>query len=400
MISKIIEDNLPDEAVVRALANQDLGEKIHLVAIGKAAWTMAAAASRYLGDKIQTGVVITKYNHSQGAIPRTTIFEAGHPIPDENSVEATKAVLTLAEKLDNDDKLLFLVSGGGSALFEAPMDGISLEDIAAHTGTLLAGGADISEINTIRKRFSKVKAGRFATLCEPANIFAIILSDVLGDRPDAIASGPATSDTSTKEEAIYIAKKYGLDLSPAHKTLLEIETPKTIDNVTAIVTGSVRSLCESAATSALAFGYTSYILTTSLDCQAAEAGKFLGAMARDSHFQRPCAIIAGGETIVHVTGNGKGGRNQELALAAAKSIAGLENTVIFSLGSDGTDGPTDAAGGIVDGKTKASLAAQGLNIDKILADNDSYNGLKAVNSLLITGPTGTNVNDVAVVLCM
>ena len=406
MIGKIIADNMPQKSVENALKGQDFSQSnIYIVAIGKAAWTMAKSAVDFIGDKVKEGVVITKYGHSLGEIPKMTIYEAGHPTPDENTISATTAALALVESLGAGDVVVFLVSGGGSALFEAPQDGISLEDLATLTNALLASGADITEINTLRKRMSKVKAGRFAELCKPANMFAIVLSDVLGDRLDIIASGPAAPDQSTSAEALYIVDKYGLKLSASQLDYLHCETPKTTDNVKTIITGSVRSLCESAAACAKELGFTSYILTTSLNCEAADAGKFLSAIALDihrgiSHFQKPCAVIAGGETVVQVTGSGMGGRNQELVLSAACGIAGLEDTVIFSLGSDGTDGPTDAAGGIVDGDTVAKLAAHGLNIDKILANNDSYNGLKSVGGLIITGPTGTNVNDVAVVLCM
>ena len=414
MVSTIIADNMPSKSVKNAISTHDFGDsKVYLVAIGKAAWTMAKAACDYLGDTIKEGVIITKYDHSQGDIPRMQIYEAGHPVSDENTVIATNAVLNLVGSLGVGDTVLFLVSGGGSALFEAPLDGVTLQDMAALTNEMLASGADITEINTVRKRLSKVKAGRFAEICKPANIFAIVLSDVLGDRLDTIASGPAAPDKTTSEEAFYIVEKYGLKLSPGQAKHIKNETPKAVSNVKAIVTGSVRSLCESAAACAKALGFTPYVLTASLNCEAAEAGKFLAAIAYDIqdtqvdlckeqliHFQKPCAIIVGGETVVKVNGNGKGGRNQELALSAARGIAGLCDTVIFSLGSDGTDGPTDAAGGMVDGDTVARLGAIGVNIDKILANNDSYNGLKAIDSLIITGPTGTNVNDVAVLLCM
>jgi len=406
ILANIIAENMPQKAVINALVTHKLeSNKIYLVAIGKAAWTMAKAACDYLGDKIEKGIVITKYNHSMGDIPKMEIFEAGHPIPDENTVAATLAALSLVKNLNKDDEVLFLVSGGGSALFEAPLDGMTIEDLANLTNTMLTSGADIVEINMIRKRMSKVKAGRFAALISPAKVTQIVLSDVLGDRLDTIASGPAAPDTSTKEEALAIVKKYGLQLTPLQTELLGHETPKTADNVKTAITGSVRSLCESAAASAKALGFTPYILTTSLNCEAAEAGKFLASVAHDTqhgitHFKKPCAIIAGGETVVKVTGSGMGGRNQELALSAARGIAGLANTVIFSIGSDGTDGPTDAAGGIADGETMTMLAAQGINIYNTLVNNDSYHGLKAVDGLIITGPTGTNVNDVAVVLCI
>jgi len=365
---------------------------------------MARAAADFLGERLASGVVITKHAHSQGDIPGLEIFEAGHPTPDENTLKATQRALALAESLGEGDELLFLVSGGGSALFEAPLEGIALEDLAALTDRLLASGADIMEINTIRKRFSRVKAGRFAEICSPAKVFSIVLSDVPGDRLDAIASGPAAPDTTTSAQALAIAEKYGLQLSARQKSCLALETPKKIGNVETAITGSVRSLCESAAKAAEALGYTPYVLTTVLNCEAAEAGKFLASIAADTQnltnsFAKPCAIIAGGETVVHVKGSGKGGRNQELVLAAAKGIAALENTLVFSLGSDGTDGPTDAAGGIVDCATAARLRDQGFDIDKVLSNNDAYHTLQAVDGLIVTGPTGTNVNDVSVALC-
>jgi hydroxypyruvate reductase len=299
--------------------------------------------------------------------------------------------------------MLFLVSGGGSALFEAPLDGITLEDIQNITGHMLASGADIVEINMIRKRFSAVKAGRFAQLAAPAKVFAVILSDVLGDRLDSIASGPAVPDKSTIEDALKVADKYNLQLSDLHKNYFKQETPKEITNVVTAITGSVRTLCESAAKVAENLGYTAVVLTTTLNCEASEAGRMMASIANDvkngtSSFKAPCAIIAGGETVVTLKGKGKGGRNQELALAAAKGISGLDGVVILSLGSDGTDGPTDAAGGIVDGETVSKLKEGGHDIDKILANNDAYNGLKATDGLIITGPTGTNVNDVSVIL--
>jgi len=406
LIKNILADNMPEESVIKALKSHDFGaRKIYLVAIGKAAWTMARAANDYLGDKIEKGVVITKYDHSMGELARLEIFEAGHPTPDDNTVLATQKAIDLVTNLTVNDEVLLLISGGGSALFEAPIDGVSLAELASLNEAMLASGADIVEMNMIRKRLSKVKAGRFAMMCQPANVFAVVLSDVLGDRLDTIASGPAAPDLSTSEDALKVVKKYNLQLTEAQKTYLTNETPKTVDNVKTVITGSVRALCESAASTAEALGFKPYILTTMLNCEASEAGRFAAAIAVDTvngsnHFQRPCAIIVGGETVVNLKGSGQGGRNQELALSAATGIAGLENTLIFSLGSDGTDGPTDAAGGIVDGTTVASLAKLGHNVDQILANNDSYHGLKAVDGLIITGPTGTNVNDVAVILCL
>jgi len=404
MIKTIIADNMPRHAVENALKSHNFSGNIYLVAIGKAAWTMAQAASDFLGDRLVKGIVVTKYDHSGGELPRIDIYEAGHPVSDQNTFDATAHCIELAKGLDENDELLFLVSGGGSALFEKTLDGISLQDLQDVNSQLLKSGADIVEINMVRKRFSAVKAGRFAQLVAPAKVFAVILSDVLGDRLDSIASGPAVPDNSTVEDAAKVVDKYNLQLTGLQRNYLLEETSKVIDNVKTVITGSVKTLCEAAEKAAKELGYNPIVLTTLMNCEASEAGRLMASIAADTvngrnSFARPCAIIAGGETVVTLKGEGKGGRNQELALAAAKGIAGLENVLIFSLGSDGTDGPTDAAGGIVDGTTVAQLKQKYIDIDKILANNDSYNALQAIDSLIITGPTGTNVNDVTVILC-
>jgi len=407
IIKDIIVENMPTEAVINALQEHKFSGRIHLIAIGKAAWTMAKAASDCLGDRLVQGIVVTKYEHSRGVLPRIAIYEAGHPVSDENTIAATEKCIELAASLSAEDELLFLVSGGGSALFEKPMDGISLSDVQNISSQLLECGADIVEINMIRKRLSAVKGGRFAMLAALCRIFSIVLSDVLGDRLDTIASGPAAPDYSTVEDALRVIEKYNLKLTEHQRKYLMVETPKEIINVETVITGSVRTLCESVKKSAELLGYTPFVLTTTINCEAKEAGRLLSSIAADicsgnSSIQRPCAIIAGGETVVTLNKNGlygKGGRNQELALAAAYGIADLKDVVIFSLGSDGTDGPTDAAGGIVDGMSFGKLKAQGLDAEKILANNDSYHGLQAIGALIITGPTGTNVNDVSVILC-
>lgn len=387
----------PDEAVSKAIDEIRISEgRLIMIAAGKAAWAMANAARQRLGERIDEGCVITKYDHVMGEIPGILCLEAGHPIPDRNSFMATRQAIAMVSDLKSEDQVLFLISGGGSALFEDPL--IPEEELYELTQQLLASGADIVEINTIRKRLSRVKGGRFARLCAPAKVEAIILSDIIGDPLDMIASGPAYPDSSTWQEADAIIHRYGLKLSPLAMEHLRQETPKVIDNVTTYVTGSVSELCRSAAQMAEQLGYRSIILTDRLTCQAKEAGSFLGAIARTHAQDGPLAFIAGGETVVQLTGTGKGGRNQELALAAADQIAGLDQVMIFSLGSDGTDGPTDAAGGIVDGSTKQRLADQGIDLFQSLKNNDAYHALKAADALIITGPTGTNVNDVAVLL--
>ena len=396
IIQSSLQAVLPDEAVRRALKTfAPQGGKVLLVAAGKAAWQMARAAVETLG-RVDGGVVVTKYGHGKGAIPGVACYEAGHPVPDENSFAATEKALELVRGLTAEDTVLFLLSGGGSALFEKPLlPGAELQDI---TNQLLASGADIVEMNTIRKRLSGVKGGRFAQACAPARVFSIVLSDILGDPLDMIASGPAVPDTSTCAQALAIAEKYHLRLSEQARTLLAQETPKALDNVTTQITGSVRELCAAAARACQAQGYEPVLLTDQLCGEAREAGSFLGSIARTHAGQgRKLAFLAGGETVVHLTGKGLGGRNQELALAAAPALAGL-NAAVFSVGSDGTDGPTDAAGGYVDGGTLAALTAKGWNVFDVLQNNDAYHALQAVDGLMITGATGTNVNDVAVVL--
>ena len=388
---------LPDEAVAKALKDyRGDGGKTILVAAGKAAWQMAAAAVSVLGA-VDEGIVVTKYDHVAGDIPGVACFEAGHPVPDENSFAATKKALELVSSLSEKDTVLFLLSGGGSALFEQPL--ISGEELQDITRQLLACGADIVEINTIRKRLSSVKGGRFAQACAPAKVFSIVLSDILGDPLDMIASGPAYPDSSTCEEALGIVKKYDLKLTAKAMKLLGRETPKSLDNVTTKITGSVRELCAAAAAKCSELGYEPVLLTDRLDCEAKEAGRFLGNILRThAADNKKMAWIAGGETVVHLTGNGLGGRNQELALAAADEIAGIEGTAVFSVGSDGTDGPTDAAGGYADCDTRDALTREGLTVSAVLAENDAYHALKKVDGLIVTGPTGTNVNDVAVAL--
>ncbi|HNW85396.1 MAG TPA: glycerate kinase [Candidatus Limiplasma sp.] len=396
--ARAIEAVQPDTAVRRALEGKTFADgRVILVAIGKAAWSMANAAKQTLGDRVGGGLVITKYGHARGEIPGLAIYEAGHPVPDENSFRATEAALQLTSGLSAADTVVLLISGGGSALFESPI--ISAAESAALTGELLACGANIVEMNTIRKRFSKVKGGRFALHCLPAKVYSIVLSDIIGDPLDMIASGPAYPDSSTVENAVRIADQYRLTLTDSMRALLRVETPKTLSNVETVITGSVRELCLAAAQAARDLGYDPLILTDSLDCIAREAGAFFAALARyHQHSERSLALIAGGETVVRVQGNGLGGRNQELALAAAQGIRGLPGTAVFSLGSDGTDGPTDAAGGYVDGDTAGLLEARGVDAYAALQNNDAYHALLAVEGLIVTGPTGTNVNDVSVLL--
>lgn len=424
---------------------------IYIVAVGKAGWQMCDAAIHALhsaGRSFEKGVVITKYGHALHALDGIACYEAGHPVPDDNSYSSTEAVIRLVSNLRAEDTVWFLISGGGSALFEKPLlPPCELQDI---TKQLLASGADITEINAIRKRLSAVKGGRFAQICAPARIKTVILSDVIGDPPDMIASGPAFPDRSTCQDALAVVSKYGLKLSEEALCCLHTETPKDLPNACLEVIGNVSDLCHAAADACSSLGYEPRILTDHLNCEAREAGRRLAECAvalagEERNPNRKYALILGGETVVHLKGTGLGGRNQELALSAGLTLHRLyhENAVfdfnacdpgtfdfelfdhgmtpsgesmthtvnsfkvnrfehmeiaVFSLGSDGTDGPTDAAGGYVDGDTVAKLEATGMNAAVSLADNDSYHALAAVGGLLMTGATGTNVNDVAIAL--
>jgi len=408
IIERVRKSVVPDNTVKDWLTKnieklQNRKGKLIVVSIGKAAWRMAKAAKEVLKDEIERGIIITKYGHSEGNIEGFEIYEAGHPIPDENTLNATKRALELTENLTQNDVVLFLVSGGGSALFEMPVDGISLKDIQKLNEALLKSGANIVEINTVRKHLSKVKGGRFAQHVHPAKVISLVLSDVLGDRLDSIASGPAYPDNTTSQQALEVLERYKITTSESILNALKQETPKELSNVETYIIGSVKVACDTAQNVAKELGYNTLILTTVLDCEAKEAGRFLGSIAKeikenDRPVRKPAAVILGGETIVRVKGTGKGGRNQELALSFALSIDGLSDVVLCSFGTDGTDGPTDAAGGIVDGQTVQRIKQVGYRAESFLENNDSYNALKIAGDLLITGPTGTNVNDLIVLI--
>lgn len=411
IIQESINAVMPDAAVEKALnTHKNLIEstkgKLVLVAIGKAAFTMASKASEILENRIHKGLVITKYDHLKEGLEHFECIEAGHPILDENSVYAGSKAIEFVSGLTEEDLVLFLVSGGGSAVFEKPVDGVTLQDITIVTDQLLASGASIREMNTVRKHLSDVKGGRFAGHCGKAKILAVALSDVIGNRFDTIASGPVHPDLSTSEMALQVIEKYQIFIGAHVREALAKETPKRIENVTSYLAGSVKELCEAAAISAQSLGYAPLILTTSLDCEAKEAGRMLASVAKElkeytneSFYPKaPCAMIFGGETVVTINGHGTGGRSQELVLASAIEIEGLENVTIFAVGSDGTDGPTDAAGGIVDGESAVIMREENVDPSIYLDNNDSYRALHASGDLIITGPTGTNVNDLMVVL--
>ena len=395
IIKVSIEAVLPDAAVERALSRHEIARPVTLVSLGKAGWRMADAAYRVLGaDKVKQGIVVTKYDHCEGPIGCLELYESGHPVPDENGVKATARVLEMVRSLTAEDEVILLISGGGSALFEYPTEGVTLEDIADATRQLLACGADITEINCIRKRLSGVKGGKLALEIAPAKTFSIILSDVLGDPLDAIASGPAYPDQTTCEDAKAIIEKYQLRFSDKMLAAMEIETPKALPGVETFVAGNVQELCAAAAREAEKLGYAAKVMDEGLCCEARKAGAMMAQYARET--QGPCALIWGGETVVYLKGKGKGGRNQEAALSAAEGIAGMQDVCVFALGSDGTDGPTDAAGGMVTGEFFAKAAAE--RVQAHLDNNDAYPLLKEMGALIMTGPTGTNVNDLYMLL--
>ena len=398
IIQKTITDVLPDRAVREALGGMELSGSVYVVAVGKAAWVMAEAAAQYLSHRLKKGIVLTKYGHSKGKLDRFEIIEASHPTPDDNSVRGARAAIALVREAAPEDTVLLLLSGGGSSLMELPMEGLSLEDIQEVTRKLLFCGAGITEINVLRKKLSAVKGGKFARYLKHTKAFSVILSDIIGSNEDMIASGLTYPDESTAEDVRRIVDTYRLELDAKVERVLYSSRPCRDIWVENHVVGSVGELCRAVAVHARELGYTPHILTSSLQCEARKAGRWIASL-QDPEYQKPFALIAGGETVVRVTGNGMGGRNQELALAAAEVLAGREDVLLFSLGSDGTDGPTDAAGGIVDGNTAQRLKQKGIDIEQTFRNNDSYHALKAVDGLIMTGATGTNVNDVTVLLC-
>lgn len=392
IIDAALKASSPRKNVTDALSQREYADNITLIAAGKAACTMAEAAYGVLGNKIKKGYVITKYFHSIPLPDVFDVFEAGHPLPDANSVKHTQTITDAVKNLTGNDKIIFLLSGGASALFENPV--IPLETLIEITDKLLRSGADITEINIIRKKLSSVKGGKFANLC-PCSIDCFILSDVIGDKIEMIASGPCCDDKTSAPDAENIIKKYNLDIK------LPVDTGKTsVTNAENHIIGSLAMLCDGAKKCAEELGYKTHIITTSLTGEASATGR---KIARDainfaSSPHEKTVFIYGGETTVTIKGKGKGGRNQEIALSAAIELKNKKDILIFSLGSDGTDGPTDAAGGMADGQSYKKMCSAGIAPEEYLEDNNSYNALKAIDSLIVIGPTGTNVNDITVVI--
>jgi glycerate 2-kinase len=389
--------------------------RIVVVGCGKAGAPMAAAIEEILGDRIAGGVVVTKYGHV-APTARIRIHEAGHPVPDAAGVAGARAILESLGGLRPEDLVLVLISGGGSALTPAPVDGIRLEQKQALTKALLACGADIREINTLRKHVSLFKGGQLARAAAPALVRTLILSDIVGDPLDAIASGPTVPDPTTYADALAILDKYSIrgEIPAPIRLRLEAgargelpETPKPSDplfaRVRSVMVASNIQALEAARVEAERLGFAPMILSSFIEGETREIARMHAALAREvlssGHpMKPPVCFISGGETTVTLKGSGKGGRNQEFVLAAALDISGLPRTVVLSAGTDGTDGPTDAAGAIADGETCARALGLGLRPRKALEENDAYPFFQTLGDLIMTGPTNTNVMDVRLVM--
>ena len=391
---------------------------ILVIGAGKATASMAQAVEEVIGDKISNGLITVKYGHTR-SLKKIKQLEAGHPLPDEAGVKGTEEIFKLLEGADEKSLVICLLSGGGSALLVSPLDGIILDEKKEVNRFLLSVGARIDEINTVRKHLSNVKGGRLSEISHPATLITLILSDVIGDRLDVIASGPTVPDNTTFKDAMNVIEKYNLlDKLPANVMILlkqglrgDIkDTPKEglIKDRTFII-GNLKHALTAAKEKVVSMGYETEIISSELQGEARDTAKYLSAKAiKVQQFlksgESSRCLISGGETTVTVKGNGLGGRNQELALAFAVEIEGMKGITMLSAGTDGTDGPTDAAGAIVDGETVSKAKTLGLDPERYLNTNDSYNFFKRLDSLtgerhhVITGPTGTNVMDIQIIL--
>ncbi|HEY75388.1 MAG TPA: glycerate kinase [Thermoflexia bacterium] len=393
--------------------------RVAVIGAGKAGGGMAAGVEAILADRIGEGWVNVRYGYEPSRpLQRIRVHPAGHPIPDQAGVEGTRRILDLVEGLDEGDLALVLISGGASALLVQPVEGVSLEDLQQLTDELLRSGATIEEVNTVRKHLSQVKGGHLARRITQrgAQAAVLVLSDVVGNPLDGIGSGPCAPDPTTFADAWAVLERYGLlDRIPATvRAYLERglrgeveETPKPGDllfeHVHHVIVGDNRTAALAAAERARALGFHAEVLTTHLEGEAREVGKVLAALAKEearyaTPLPHPACLILGGETTVTVRGDGKGGRNQEMALAAALALDGWEGVMVATLATDGTDGPTDAAGAIADGDTVARARAMGLDPVDHLNRNDAYSFFASLGDLILTGPTGTNVCDLAFVL--
>jgi hydroxypyruvate reductase len=392
--------------------------RVFVVGAGKAGTPMAAAVWEIFGEKISAGQVIVKYGHvgKNVNLGRITIKEAGHPVPDEAGFLAARGIAQLLDETGPDDTVLCLISGGGSALLTMPVEGISLADLQESTKRLLAAGATINQINTIRKHLSAVKGGGLARIAAPASVQALILSDVVGDPLEVIGSGPTVPDPTTFADAWTIVEQFQLQETLPKSVTLRLQagcngeiadTPKPGDpifeRVNNAIIGSNRIAAQAAVEAARSAGFEAHLLTTFVEGEAREVARVAAGLAKgvaraEGSIKRPACLVLGGETTVTLKGDGQGGRNQEMALAAAIALDGWPNSLIACLGTDGSDGPTDAAGAFADGNTASRARALGLDAIKFLANNDSYHFFAALDDLIITGPTNTNVNDLCLIL--
>ena len=422
--SKILKDRIrieKDRLLIKTEGNSekvfDLNgvDKIFLVGTGKASSSMAQAIEKIFEDRITRGVITTKYGHLL-PLKKTEIIEAGHPLPDRKGYEGAKKIQRLLKESGPKDLVIFLLSGGGSALLPFPADHIELKEKQEVTQLLLDCGADIKEINTIRKHISKMKGGWLAKWAYPSTVIGLILSDVVGDHLDVIGSGPTVPDPSTFEEAWEILKKYDLlnEIAPSIRRHLQLgregkaeETPKpqevVFERVYNSLLGSNILALRAAKEEATALGFNTLILSSSIEGETREAALFHTAIAKEvissgNPIPMPACILSGGETTVTIKGKGLGGRNQEFVLAGALEISGIEKVVLLSGGTDGTDGPTDATGAVADHTTVQRAKSMGLDPNFYLDNNDAYPFFQKLGDLLITGPTHTNVMDVRIIL--
>ena len=407
----------PEPLVRKFLAEMGLGaERIHRAASGKAAPAMARGAVAALGDRLAGGIVIAPADHGVELPSTLSTYGGGHPVPNAQGVEGARALRALAEGLGADEVLLCLISGGGSALMTLPPDGVSLAEVQATTRALLHAGATIGELNGVRKHLDQLKGGRLARAAIPARVVALVLSDVVGDRLDVIASGPVTPDPTTFADALEVLERRGVwpQLPATVRGHIqrgvagqEPESPDASEpcfsRVETHILGNNRRAADAALAEAQQRGYRPLLLTTTLEGEAREAGAFLAAVAREVRtsgqpLTPPACVLVAGETTVTVRGGGRGGRNQEVALGAAAGLEGLNQVLVAGFGTDGIDGPTDAAGAFATGATVGRAHALGLEVQKALVENDAYTFFEALGDLIVTGATGTNVMDLALVL--
>ncbi len=390
-------------------------ERVIVVGAGKASARMAVAIEEILSDFISDGLINVKYGHGE-PLKKIRVWEAGHPVPDESGIEGTRRLLSLVEDAKQTDLVLCLISGGGSSLLPLPTSGIDFLSKQETTQALLRSGATIHEVNSVRKHISKVKGGRLAQAAAPAQVISLLLSDVIGDDLDVIASGPTVPDTSTFTTALDVLERYGLTGQIPQCVLSHLEagargerpeTPKpgdtVFENVANVIVANNARAIDAAADKAGSLGYKPLVLSSFIQGEAREVARVMAAIAREISMTgrpiaRPACVIAGGETTVTLKGKGIGGRNQELALAASLDIEDIDNILILAAGTDGTDGPTDAAGAIASGKTLADAKELGLSARGYLNNNDSYHFFKAAGGLIVTGPTRTNVMDIILLL--